>query len=239
MRYNISMDNLEKRDTLSMISHELRTSLVADKWVLKMLLDGDLGPVTDQQKIFLEKALKNNDKMVELITELVEAGHTTTSTKLSFEEVNMNQAIQDVLKDFEAEAKKRNIVLVFREEQTDPIIAEANKNKIHSAIQELVNNALKYTDKGSVTIRVSTSLHGTVLVRVEDTGIGIPESEHKKISEKFFRGESAKKKEEIGSGLGLFAVQKIAEKHGGKLFFTSEVGKGSIFTLEIPLKHPA
>jgi len=237
--YNICMNNLEKRDTLSMISHELRTSLIADKWVLKMILDGDLGPVTEQQKIFLEKALKNNDKMVELITELVEAGHTESSTQLSFEEININESIKEVLRDFEAEAKKRNIVLLFREEQENQIKVEANKNKIHSALQELINNALKYTEKGSVTIRVSTSLHGTVMIRVEDTGIGIPEHEHQKICEKFFRGEAAKKKEEIGSGLGLFAVQKIAEKHGGKLFFTSELGKGSIFTFEIPLKHPS
>lgn len=233
------MDNLEKRDTLSMISHELRTSLVADKWVLKMLFDGDLGPVNDQQKIFLEKALKNNDKMVELITELVEAGHSQVSAPLSFEQVNIHEMVRDVIKDFEAEAKKRNIVLIFRDQDAQAIIAEANKNKIHSAFQELINNALKYTEKGSVTVGVTTSLHGTVLVTVQDTGIGIPENENKKISEKFFRGEQAKKKEEIGSGLGLFAVQKIAEKHGGKLFFTSEVGKGSIFTLEIPLKHPA
>lgn len=233
------MDNFEKRDTLSMISHELRTSLVADKWVLKMLFDGDLGPVNDQQKLFLEKALKNNDKMVELITELVEAGHSQTSNPLSFEQVNIHEIVQDVIKDFEAEAKKRNIVLVFRDQDAQAVIAEANKNKIHSALQELINNALKYTEKGSVTVGVATSLHGTVLITVQDTGIGIPEYEHKKISEKFFRGEEAKKKEEIGSGLGLFAVQKIAEKHGGKLFFTSEYGKGSTFTLELPLKHPA
>lgn len=233
------MDNLEKRDTLSMISHELRTSLVADKWVLKMLFDGDLGPINDQQKIFLEKALKNNDKMVELITELVEAGHSPMSVPLSFEQADVHAMVGDVIKDFEAEARKRNIVLVFRDQDTQPILAEVNKNKIHSALQELINNGLKYTEKGSVTVGATTSLHGTVLITVQDTGMGIPENEQKKICEKFFRGEEAKKKEEIGSGLGLFAVQKIAEKHGGKLFFTSEYKKGSTFTLEIPLKHPA
>lgn len=231
------MDNLEKRDTLSMISHELRTSLIADKWVLKMLFDGDLGPINDQQKIFLEKALKNNDKMVELITELVEAGHSQMSVPLSFEEVSVHEIVEDVIKDFEAEARKRNISLTFVDEGNKTIRGQINKNKIHSALQELINNALKYTERGSVKINLSSSLHGTILIRIEDTGIGIPENEHKKICEKFFRGEGAKKKEEIGSGLGLFAVQKIAEKHGGKLFFTSTLGKGSVFTLEIPIKH--
>lgn len=230
------MDNLEKRDTLSIVAHELRTSLIADKWVLKMLYDEDLGPINDEQKIFLDKALKNNEKMIELITEMVEAGHSQDSIALSFENINLTDLGKKTLKEFEAEAKKRKLSLEYISTGPD-IEAEVNRNKIHSALQELINNALKYTEKGSVKIYIEKSLHGTVLIKVEDSGIGIPEQEYKKVCEKFFRGDSAKKKEEIGSGLGLFAVQKIAEKHRGKLFFSSEVGKGSVFTLEIPQKQ--
>lgn len=231
------MDNLEKRDTLSMISHELRTSLTADKWVLQMLFDGDLGPVTEQQKLFLEKALKNNDKMIELITELVEAGHSIGPSNLSFQNTDIHEIIQEVIKDFEADAKKRNLQIINKTENLPPVFAEVNKNKIHSALQELINNALKYTNKGYVSISVRPLPHGTVIIDVTDTGIGIPEHEQKKIFEKFFRGKEARDRNEIGSGLGLFTVQKIAEKHGGKLTFTSEVGKGSVFSLEIPIKH--
>ncbi len=231
------MDNLEKRDTLSIISHELRTSLIADKWVLKMLFDGDLGPVTEQQKLFIDKALKNNDKMVELITELVEAGHSQTSTPLSFEEVNITELGTEVLKDFEAEAKKRNIDLLFGGPIGGNVFTEVNKNKIHSALQELINNALKYTDKGHVKLSITESMHDTILITVEDTGMGMSVDEQKKIFEKFWRGDAAKKREEIGSGLGLFAVQKIAEKHGGKISCTSELGRGSTFTLELPRKQ--
>lgn len=228
------MDNLEKRDTLSIISHELRTSLIADKWVLKMLFDGDLGPVSEQQKIFLEKALKNNDKMIELITELVEAGHSQVSTPLSFEQTNLTELGKEVLKDFEAEAKKKNIALEYSGPITGNVFAEVNKIKIHSALQELINNGLKYTDRGHVKLSINESLHGTVLLVVEDTGMGMSESDQKKIFEKFWRGEEAKKKQEIGSGLGLFAVQKIAEKHKGKISCISKQGVGSTFTLELP-----
>ena len=230
------MDNLEKRDTLSMISHELRTSLIADKWVLIMLFDGDLGTINDQQKIFLEKALKNNDKMIELITELVEAGHSTEPTILSFESTNLTELGKETLKEFEAEAKKRNLSLTYTGEASD-IFAEVNKNKIHSALQELINNALKYTERGNVGLAITQTPHGTIRIEVKDTGMGIGEHEQKKIFEKFYRGESARKKEEIGSGLGLFAVKKIAEKHKGTISFTSEIGKGSTFVLEIPHKH--
>lgn len=231
------MDNLEKRDTLSIISHELRTSLIADKWVLKMLFDGDLGPISEQQKLFLEKALKNNDKMIELITELVEAGHSTISIPLSFEQTNLTVLGKEVLQDFEAEAKKRNLSLVLSSKEE--IWGEVNKNKIHSALQELINNALKYTERGGVELSITKTDHGTIQISIKDSGIGIPQEETKQVFEKFYRGTSARKKEEIGSGLGLFAVQKIAEKHGGKISFISEVGKGSTFILEIPEKHGA
>lgn len=220
-----------------MVSHELRTSLTADKWVLKMLFDGDLGPVTEQQKLFLEKALKNNDKMVELITELVEVGHSQNSQPLSFGSVNISELVTDSIKDFEADAKKRNLQIINKTENLPPVFAEVNKNKIHSALQELINNALKYTNKGYVSIDIRSLPHGTIIIDVSDTGIGIPEHEQKKIFEKFFRGKEAQSRNEIGSGLGLFTVQKIAEKHGGKLTFTSEIGKGSVFSLEIPTKH--
>lgn len=231
------MDNLEKRDTLSIISHELRTSLIADKWVLKMLFDGDLGSVNEKQKVFLERALKNNEKMIELITELVETGHSNTNINLSFEEINLSQIAQETLGEFEAEAQKRNITLIDKTKETGVVFIEANKNKIHSAIQELINNALKYTEKGSVSLEITSLPHGSAVISVQDTGIGIPEHEQKKICEKFFRGEEARKKEEIGSGLGLFAVRKIAEKHGGTFSFISKIGQGSTFRIEIPIKH--
>lgn len=230
------MDNLEKRDTISMIAHELRTSLIADKWVLKMLHDEDLGSLNEQQKNLLEKALKNNQKMIELITELVETGHSVQSVPLAFEKINISNLVHEVMHDFDAEAHKKNLSLSYKSPDTD-IFAEVNENKIHSAVQELINNAIKYTEKGGVSINIETTAHNTCKIIVQDSGIGIPEEEKVKVIEKFFRGQEARKREEIGSGLGLFAVEKIAEKHGGKLYFTSEHGKGSVFTIEFPLKH--
>jgi len=231
------MDNIEKKDTISIISHELRTSLIATKWVLKMLLDEDLGEINEKQKLFIEKTIKNNDKMVELVSELIEAGHSDSPTPLSFETTNIVPIGLDTLKDFGADAKKRGITLEYAGPTSGIVSAEINKNKIHSAIQELLHNALKYTEKGFV--RLSIAEHGgqTIEIKVEDSGIGISPIEQTKVFEKFWRGETAKKKEEIGSGLGLFAVAKIVEKHGGEVSCTSEENKGSTFTMTLPKKQ--
>jgi len=230
------MNNPEQRDTISIIAHELRTSLLGAKWVLKMLLDGDLGEINDKQKLFLEKTFKNNEKMVDLVTELVEVGHSSESKPLDFTEMNVVEVGKDVLEDFEADAQNRGISLEYTSPVDGIVLAEVNKNKIHSAIQELLNNALKYTEKGSVQLSV-TEDNDNLFIRVTDSGIGISEEDKAKIFEKFFRGSNAEAKEEIGSGLGLFAVEKIAEKHKGSVSFESELGKGSSFTMTLPKKH--
>lgn len=219
-----------------MIAHELRTSLLGAGWALQMLADGDLGPLTQEQKLFIEKTLKNNQKMVELVSELVEAGHGDGNTQLSFTESNVVEIGLDVIKDFEADAKRRSISLEYTSPVDGIALADVNKNKIHSAIQELLHNALKYTKEGFVRLSI-TEDEDNCFISVSDSGMGIEEHEQKRIFEKFFRGQKAQDCNEIGSGLGLFAVEKIAEKHGGKVSFESEEGKGSIFTITIPKKH--
>ena len=230
------MNNPEQRDTISIIAHELRTSLLGAKWVLKMLLDGDLGELNDKQKLFLEKTFKNNDKMVDLVTELVEVGHSTESKPLDFTEMNVVDLGKDVLEDFEADAQNRGIRLEYTSPADGIVMAEVNKSKIHSAIQELLNNALKYTEQGCVQLSI-TEDEDNLFIQVKDSGIGISEEDQEKIFQKFFRGKNAEAKEEIGSGLGLFAVEKIAEKHNGAVSFESELGHGSTFTMKLPKKQ--
>lgn len=230
------MNNSEQRDTISMIAHELRTSMLGEKWALKMLFEGDLGELNDKQKLFLEKTIKNNDKMVELVTELVEVGHSDESKPLEFTELNVVEIGKDVIEDFEADAKQRGISLEYASPVDGIVMAEVNKNKIHSAIQELLNNALKYTKQGSVQLSITEDADH-LFIKVSDTGIGITDEDKEKIFEKFYRGKNAEDCEEIGSGLGLFAVQKIAQKHHGTVEFQSEVGTGSTFIITLPKKH--
>lgn len=219
-----------------MIAHELRTSLLGEGWALSMLLEEDLGPITSEQKLFLEKTIKNNKKMVELVTELVEAGHSNETAPLQMTETNVVDIGLGVIKDFEADAKKRGLQLEYTSPVDGMVLAEVNTNKIHSAIQELLHNALKYTQKGFVRLSI-TENDLQCIISVQDSGMGIPDNEKEKIFEKFFRGAQAQDCEEVGSGLGLFAVQKIAEKHGGSVSFQTQHGEGSTFTVTLPKKH--
>jgi two-component system phosphate regulon sensor histidine kinase PhoR len=202
------MHNSEQRDTISMIAHELRTSLLGEKWALKMLDEGDLGQLDEKQKLFIEKMVKNNNKMVELVTELVEAGHSDESKPLQFTEMNVVKIGKEVIEDFEADAQRRKLSLEYTSPADGIVLAEVNENKIHSAIQELLNNSLKYTKEGSVQLSI-TEDDNNLFIKVKDTGMGISEEDKDKIFEKFFRGKNAE----------------------------TELDHGSTFTMTLPKKH--
>ena len=225
-----------KSDLISMMSHQLRTSLSASKWVLKMFLDEDLGHITEEQKVFLKKTYENNEKMICLVSEMIEVNkENSTEIIYDFKEHNIVEIIDETLVEFTGEAKERKVTLNF----TKPaeIIIECDISKIRTALQGLIENSIKYNkEKGSVFIEVEKEL-GNVIVSVKDTGIGISEEEKDKIFNKFFRSVGAKKKESVGSGLGLFAVKTIAEKHNGKIWFESKEGEGSTFHISLPISR--
>ncbi|HXD11654.1 MAG TPA: ATP-binding protein, partial [Anaerolineales bacterium] len=116
-----------------------------------------------------------------------------------------------------------------------PHAIEADQALLHQAVYNLVENALKYTpDGGEVTIRLITA-PTTLTFAIQDSGIGIPASDLPRLFEKFYRGTNREALAQRGTGLGLAIVKSIAERHGGKVWVESELGKGSIFHLQIPV----
>lgn len=229
---------INNRDNVSIAAHEIRNSLSANKWVFDILLKNELGPLTPDQKVFLEKSNSNNERMIELITELVESAKNPEKEieNLKLKPCDIVEIVKDVLLSFEKHAKDKNIQLEFSSPFDATVIAEINLKKIRSAVQEIVHNSVKYTKEGFVRVGVH-DLGENISIEVVDSGIGIGEEDQKQIFEKFFRGTNAKEEESTGSGLGLFATKNIAEQHGGNLSFTSELGRGSTFTITIPKKH--
>jgi signal transduction histidine kinase len=109
---------------------------------------------------------------------------------------------------------------------------------LHQALYNLVENALKYTPNGGeVTVRLQTS-ETALTFAVQDSGIGIPESDLPRLFEKFYRGTNREALAQRGTGLGLAIVKSIAERHGGKVWVESELGKGSTFYLQVPIAQP-
>jgi signal transduction histidine kinase len=135
-------------------------------------------------------------------------------------------------------AKARGLVLDLQSPEKVPTVP-ADSDKIRDVLVNLTDNAIKYTEKGSVTVRVSAR-PTEVEVAVEDTGMGLSADEIKALFAKFSRGERVKIKESQGSGLGLFIAKKIIEAHSGKIGVTSPgPGKGTTFSFTLPIKPPA
>jgi signal transduction histidine kinase len=223
-----------KSDLISMMAHQLRTSLSASKWVLKMFVDGDLGQVTEEQKVFLKKTYENNEKMISLVSEMIDINkEDNTEIIYTFVQKDINEIIEDVANDFTGEAKERKVTINYT--TGAPVLIKCDVEKIRTAVQGLIENAIKYNkENGGVFIKVEKK-EREVILSVRDTGIGISEKEKESIFDKFFRAINAKKKENIGSGLGLFAVKRIVERHDGRIWFESREGEGSTFYISLPL----
>ncbi len=226
-----------KSDIVSISAHQIRTSLSALKWIIKMFLDGDLGKATPEQENLMRKAYEGNDRAIGIVNELLLANKTenTTEKKYVFESVDMVEIVEHSIFDFSGEAYAKGIEIIFLKPEEKLPALKADKEKLRVVFQNILENAIKYSnDHGKVFITIRKDGEGFVEVSVKDTGVGVSEDGKKKIFEKFYRDPEAQKKEVVGSGIGLFTIKKIVEDHGGKIWFESEKEKGTTFFFTIP-----
>jgi len=228
-----------KTEFVSLSAHQLRTPLSAIKWTLRMLLDGDAGELNKEQRDFLEKTYKSNERMISLINDLlnvtrIEEGRYIYQP-LFRDFVGIAHSVVDL---YRGEIEKKNIKFEFKEpEQKLPRIL-ADEEKIKLAVENLLNNAIGYTFPGGSIIISIDLLENEIEFKIEDTGTGIPKDEQSRVFTKFFRGINAVRMETEGSGLGLFVTKNIIEAHGGRIWFKSEEGRGSTFYFTLPLTKP-
>lgn len=227
-----------KSDFVSLSAHQLRTPLSGIKWSLNMILEGDFGKITKEQKDILEKAYFTNERMITLVGELLDITRIEEGRflyKLTGE--NIVEITEKVIDFLERIAPKQKIKIEFSIEGDIPEV-KIDKERISFCIQNLIENAIIYNNpEGKVTILLKyNKTKNQILFSVKDTGVGIPKEEQKKIFTKFFRGTLAIKKETVGSGLGLFVTKNVIEAHKGKIWFESEEGKGSTFYFTLPVK---
>ena len=225
-----------KSELISITAHQLRTSLSAFKWMLKMFLNKDFGALSTEQEAFLSRSYESNERMIRLVSEMLTINKTEdTILKYDFVAGDLENLIESVIFEFEGESHEKSIELIhFKSKEKIPEL-KFDQDKIRVVLQNLIDNALKYSNHGG-HVFVSTKISGNMVeISVKDTGIGISKEQQEKIFEKFFRADNARKKESVGSGLGLYTVKTIVEKHGGKLWFESQEGQGStfFFTLSI------
>ncbi|OGZ23333.1 MAG: hypothetical protein A3A08_02390 [Candidatus Nealsonbacteria bacterium RIFCSPLOWO2_01_FULL_41_9] len=227
-----------KTEFVSLAAHQLRTPLSAIKWALRMFIDGDLGQLSSEQIEMIQKTYQSNERMVSLINDLLDTTRIEEG-KYLFKPVltDIEPIMQFVVGSYREEAKRRNIILEFNRPQERTPKAVVDVEKIRIAIQNIIDNAVKYTPSGG---RVTVSLNydkKELEVIIKDTGLGIPKDQKERIFSKFFRGSNIIKVETDGSGLGLFIAKNIIEAHGGRIGFESEEGKGTTFYFFLPIKE--
>jgi PAS domain S-box-containing protein len=224
-----------KTEFVSLASHQLRTPLTAIKWFLEMMLDGDVGEVSGEQRNFLEKVYESNEKMIELVNSLlnitrIESGRLTVEpipTKIS-------DLINQVLLKIKALSTQKQMTIKVSEEGSIPLV-NLDPKLISNLYENLLENSIKYSPAGS-NINISVSVKDKFLISsIQDEGLGIPEAEQKKIFEKFFRASNIVKQNPDGTGLGLYICKAIVESSGGKIWLRSTEGKGTTFFFSLPI----
>lgn len=239
--HNVTREKLVDRmksEFVTLAAHQLRTPLSAVKWSLRMLLDEDLGKLSEEQKKFLQDTYKTNEKMIFLVNSLlnvseIEEGKYLSKIVLS----SIEDIIQSIVDAHKKEIERRKLRFEFKKpkEQLPKLMLDVEKMKI--AIRNIFDNALRYTlPRGKVSISLRRD-EKEIEVQIQDTGVGILQEQQEKVFTKFFRGVNIIKMETEGTGLGLFISKNIIEAHGGRIWFESEEGKGSTFYFTIPVKE--
>lgn len=223
-----------KNEFISLASHQLLTPLTTISWFTETLLRGLANKIEEKDKKYLNDIYRINKSMIELVRALLDVSRIELGVfAIEPEPVNLVIVIDDVLKEAmqKIETKKIKITKNYAETST----MDLDPNLIKIIMQNLINNAIKYTpENGSLELTVEKTDH-KILIKVKDSGYGIPKDLHLKVFSKFFRSPNIKQKEE-GTGLGLYIVKSIIDHSGGKVWFDSEENEGSTFYVEFPVE---
>ncbi|HEY9152714.1 MAG TPA: ATP-binding protein, partial [Anaerolineales bacterium] len=225
-----------KSEFVATVSHDLRSPLTLMRGYATML--DMVGNLNEQQQSYIKKIVFGVENMSQLVGNLLDLGRIEVGVGLQVENVSVLDILQRATSLLQLQASEKKIVLNLEIPKNLPAAIEADKALLHQAVYNLIENAIKYTPEGgSVTVRVKT-LPNDVLFEVEDSGIGIEPDDLPRLFEKFYRGKQREARAQHGSGLGLAIVRSIAEQHSGRVWVESQVGKGSTFSLQIPLTQP-
>ena len=230
--FNKMAESLEREEKLrqqllSNIAHELRTPLTIIKTQLEGLSDGI---ITDRAK-----ALKNLDSEMERLIKLVKGIEDVTTAEASFfrrldeTDCNLREFLSGIVNDMRPLFKEKNLSLTLREEKDFSVTVDAEK--LETIVRNLLSNALKFTEKGTVSIRYGKNLK-KFFIEIQDTGTGISEESIPLIFNRFYKGQKSSAQ---GLGLGLAIVKELSDIMQGEVTVKSKLGEGSIFTIFLPL----
>ena len=224
-----------KSNLLANVSHELQTPLVSIKGFTEMILKGRLGGVTPEQERGLQVALRNINRLIGLIDNLLAFARTEgPSTSLRLEAFPLTPLVEEAVELVREKAAARKVRLKVSMPPGD-LVLRADRDKILQVMLNLLTNAIKYNrDGGELSVVAESGRKGTARVEVKDTGIGIPRDELDRVFDRYYQAGNVTGPRE-GTGIGLSITKDILRQHGCMIRADSEEGKGSVFSFTLPL----
>ncbi|HXG52116.1 MAG TPA: GAF domain-containing sensor histidine kinase [candidate division Zixibacteria bacterium] len=226
---------------MNTMAHELRTPISVILGTHELFAQGIYGELTEEQKEAWERVRRNAQALLDLINEILNLVRLESKrVPLQIDRVEIAPLLLDLVSGLQPLAAKKGLELNLA--AAGDIAIESDAAKIRTVLQNLVANAIKYTDRGRVDVRASLldgpAGTGRVALSVSDTGIGLKQEDLKRIFEAFYMAEGVDRQKYPGTGLGLCIVQRLVELLGGSVEVESELGKGSTFTVTLPVNHP-
>jgi signal transduction histidine kinase len=230
----LELDRFKDR-VLAMVSHDLRSPLTSVRGYVELLLDEDTGPLSEDQRHFLEIVKRNADRLDGQIGDLLlVASIAEGRLSLVRAPVNLSELVADAAEAAAPQAAQRSIELDVSCGELPT--ADADGPRLAQVLDNLISNAIKYTPDGG-RVRVDASARqDRVTIAVRDTGIGMGAEERAHVFEPFFRADDVKERGIKGTGIGLVIVKAFVEAHDGSVIVESKPGSGSCFTIELPVR---
>ncbi|MDB5181374.1 MAG: domain S-box, partial [Candidatus Saccharibacteria bacterium] len=230
--------NKSKDEFIALASHQLRTPASGVKQFLGMLLEGYAGDLrlTSEQQHMLQMAYESNERQIAIVNDLLMVA-TIDAGKITLDQhaTDIVEYMREILEDYKLKSADKKQRVEFKSE-LDSIQANIDKVRLRMAIENLLDNACKYSPEGTTTTVSVKRAQDTVAIAITDQGVGIDEKDFTKLFQKFSRIPNSLSVSSGGSGLGLYWAQRVVGLHGGKLEVSSQQGKGSTFTIIIPFQ---
>ena len=231
----------EQQDSfLNAVTHELKTPIASIRLYLETLASRNLDEA--KRREFYRIMLDDTDRLLGTVEQVLKAGEVRhASERKNWKEVQFSAVVREVLALARLRQNLSPEVLSLGATPPEEIVVLGNPEELRTAVFNLLDNAIKYSgEKKDIVVDLLTPNIDTVLLRVHDSGIGIPRNEVKRIFKRFYRASNSKTDKVKGTGLGLFIVRSIARRYGGDAFAESEgEGRGSTFTIRLPRVYQA
>jgi PAS domain S-box-containing protein len=225
-----------KTEFVSLASHQLRTPLSIINWYSEMLLQGDAGKIASKQKSYVDEIHQTNRRMINLVNALLDVSKIDMGTfPIEISRVNLREISDSVLRDLMPQITLKKII-IEKDYEATLLDIEADQKIIRIIVQNLLSNAIKYSKNGGRVVIALKRQDQDASIRVSDNGIGIPSDQQAKIFTKLFRADNAREIDPDGNGLGLYLVKSLVKEIGGRIWFDSVEGKGTIFFVSLPFK---